>query len=163
MIHNVKFPETDLVECVFSLRANNTLGKVDTYDEFDHSVETNRLKRYVYKVPASYADVHGRKPAVGDFVVVHCQTGYQIAEVVSINCFAADSIHRRGIAPVVCPVSLDCYWNEIERQRLVQSLKIKLDEEKKRLEALVTYDLLAEKSPEFKKLLDAYKDAGGSF
>lgn len=60
-------------------------------------------------------------------------------------------------------VNLTSYIAEVERKKSLAMLKKQLDAEKKRLESMVTYDLIAEKNPEFAALLKQYKDAGGQF
>lgn len=152
---NIQFPSTNLVECVFSWRQNDTYAAVK-WDEYDHCDPT-RMKRYVYRLPD---DLVG-KVAVGDTVLVHCKTGYQLAQITTINALASFSLD--SVAPVVCVVNLASYITEVERKKSLARLKQQLDAEKKRLESMVTYDLIAEKSPEFKALLDAYRAAGGEF
>ena len=51
----------------------------------------------------------------------------------------------------------------MDRAAQLAIMKAELDREKKRLESLVTHELIAEKNPEFKALLDAFKDMGGEF
>lgn len=92
---------------------------------------------------------------------MHYKTGYQLAQIVTINALA--SFDLDSVAPVVCVVNLASYITEVERKKSLARLKQQLDDEKKRLESMVTYDLIAEKSPEFAALLKQYKDAGGRF
>ena len=152
---NIQFPSTNLVECVFSWRQNDTYAAAK-WDEYDHCNPT-RMKRYIYRLPD---DLVG-KVAVGDTVLVHCKTGYQLAQIATIN--VTSSFDLDSIAPVVCMVNLASYITEVERKKSLAMLRKQLDVEKKRLEAMVTYDLIAEKSPEFAALLKQYKDAGGQF
>lgn len=152
---NIQFPSTNLVECVFSWRQSNDYVATK-WDEYDHCDPT-RMKRYIYGLPD---DLVG-KVAVGDTVLVHCKTGYQLAQITTINALA--SFDLDSVAPVVCLVNLGSYIAEVERKKSLAMLKKQLDAEKKRLESMVTYDLIAEKSPEFAALLKQYKDAGGQF
>ncbi len=152
---NIQFPATNLVECVFSWRQNNTCA-ASTWNEYDHCNSTG-LKRYVYGLPDKLVG----KVAVGDTVLVHCKTGYQLVQIVAINALA--SFDLDSVAPVVCVVDLTSYIAEVERKKSLARLKQQLDAEKKRLESMVTYDLIAEKSPNFAALLKQYKDAGGQF
>lgn len=98
---------------------------------------------------------------VRDTVLVHCQTGYQLCEVVSINVLS--SFDKKTIAPVVCKCDLESYITEVEQANKLKAMKVAIDAEKKRLEAMVTYELIAEKNPEFAEMLQAFKDAGGEF
>lgn len=155
---NIKFPKTDLVKCVFSFRGSNSVHVTDVgFDEHDHIVDTTRLKRYTYRVPAHLNGV--LRP--GDAVLVHCQTGYQICEVVEIN--ALSDFDTKTFAPVVCTVDLTSYIDEIEKAKQLKAMKAAIDREKKRLESMVTYELIAEKNPEFKTMLEQFKAMGGEF
>ena len=152
---NIEFPETNIVKCVFSLRQNRA-GATEGYDEYDH-IESRNLKRYLYRVPSRLKG----QLKVGDFVVVHCATGYQLCEVAELNVIS--NFDEKTLAPVVCKVDLSAYIEEIDRAAKLAVMKAELDREKRRLESLVTYELIAEKNPEFKAMLDAFKDMGGEF
>lgn len=151
---NVKFPETNIVRCVFSLRQNRALET--SYDEYDR-IDPFDLKRYAYRVPSRLKG----QLKIGDFVVVHCATGYQLCEIVEIN--ALSDFDEKALAPIVCKVDLSSYLEEVDKAKQLKIMKAELDREKRRLESMVTYELIAEKSPEFKALLDAFKDMGGEF
>lgn len=155
---NIRFPKTNLVECAFSLRTSNSLSTPGAHwDENDFHLEPKRLKKYTYRVPEYLQD----QLKVGDVVVVHCQTGYQICQVVSVN--ALSSFDIKSYAPVVCKVDLSGYVAEIEKAKKLAVMKAEIDREKKRLESMVTYELIAEKNPEFKALLEQFKAEGGEF
>lgn len=153
---NIKFPETDVVTCVFSLRNSGTTCN-QVFD--DYGVVTpetrHKLKDYYYRVP----DYLRGKLAPGDFVVVSCTTGYQVCQVQKINEFCATETSK--LAPVVAMVNLGEYFEELDRQKSLQIMKATLLKERKRLEDQVTWDLIAEKSPEFAAMLKAFRDAGG--
>ena len=148
------FPETNLVECAFSWRTANTAGS--GWDEYDH-VDPTKMKRYVYRLP-EYLVGHVK---VGDTVVVHCQTGYQVCEIVTIN--AISNFDQKSIAPVVGKVDMSSYISEVEKKKALAAMKKQIDAEKKRLESMVTYELIAEKNPEFKAMLERFKSMGGEF
>lgn len=157
---NIKFPKTNIVECVFCYRQTRDFQKDgNSYDEYDKVRDTdiNRLKRYVYRVPKCLED----QLQVGDAVLVHCQTGYQMAMVASINAFS--SYDEKSLAPVVCKCDLTSYIDEVERYKQLAAMKAAIDREKKRLESMVTYELIADKNPEFKAMLEAFKEMGGEF
>lgn len=153
MLKNL-FPETNLVECAFSWRTVNTAGS--GWDEYDH-VDPTKLKRYVYRLP-EYLVGHVK---AGDTVVVHCQTGYQVCEIVTIN--AISNFDQKSIAPVVDKVDMSSYIEEVEKAKKLKAMKAAIDREKKRLESMVTYELIAEKNPEFKAMLEQFKSMGGEF
>ena len=64
---------------------------------------------------------------------------------------------------MVCKVDLSTYIQEVEKAKKLKAMKAAIDREKKRLESLVTYELIAEKNPEFKAMLEAFKEMGGEF
>ena len=155
---NIKFPKTDLVKCVFCWRSSNTERiDGDRWDEYDHYKDPKRLKAYTYRVPEHLQE----KLQVGDTVVVHCQTGYQICEVAELN--ALSDFDTKTFAPVVCKVDLSTYIQEVEKAKKLKAMKVAIDREKKRLESMVTYELIAEKNPEFKAMLEAFKEMDGEF
>ena len=92
---------------------------------------------------------------------MHCQTGYQVCEVVNINALSV--FETKSFAPVVCKVDLGTFIEEIEKAKQLKAMKAAIDREKKRLESMVTYELIAEKSPEFKAMLEQFKAMGGEF
>lgn len=151
---NIKFPETNLVECTFSWRTQSTAGTA--WDEYDHCDQT-RLKRYLYRLPDYLVGL----VQPGDTVVVHCQTGYQVCQVAAINVFS--SFDLKTIAPVVSKVNMQSYIDEVEKKKALAAMKKQIDAEKKRLESMVTYELIAEKNPEFKAMLERFKSMGGEF
>ena len=153
---NIHFPETDVVSCVFSLKNSNNAVR-DDFDEFGIISEGrhSKLKQYHYRVPAFLQG----KLAPGDFVVVHCQTGYQICQVYKVNEFAP--VETSKLAPVVARVELMDYFNDLAHQEELKKMKAALVKERKRLEEQVTWDLIASKSPEFKQMLEAFRAAGG--
>lgn len=58
---------------------------------------------------------------------------------------------------------MQSYIDEVEKKKALAAMKKKIDAEKKRLESMVTYELIAEKNPEFKAMLERFKDMGGEF
>lgn len=154
---NIKFPETNLIEATFSWRTANATGTA--WDEYDHcklQVQSG-LKRYLYRLP-DYLVGH---VLPGDTVVVHCQTGYQVCQVATIN--ATSDFDPKTIAPVVDKVNMQSYIDEVEKKKALAIMKKQIDAEKKRLESMVTYELIAEKNPEFKAMLEQFKSMGGEF
>ena len=153
---NIRFPETDVVSCVFSLK-NSTNSCNQIFDEFGVTPEGghSKLKQYYYRVP----DFLQGKLAPGDFVVVYCQTGYQICQVYKVNEFCATETSK--LAPVVAKVNLNDYFNDLAHQEELKKMKAALLKERKRLEEQVTWDLIASKNPEFAAMLEAFRKAGG--
>ena len=155
---NIKFPKTDLVMCVFCWRSSNMEHiSSDRWDEYDQHKDPKKLKAYTYRVPEHLRE----QLQVGDTVLVHCQTGYQICEIVATNVLS--NFDTKTFAPVVCKVDLSAYIQEVEKAEKLKVMKAAIDREKKRLESMVTYELIAEKNPEFKAMLEAFKEMGGEF
>lgn len=158
---NVVFPPTDVVACVFSFKnhTNRTNSTTYAFDENGMVVDSDRksLKRYYYRVPKPLMG----ELKVGDMVVVNCSTGYQVAEITAINAIAPSSC-REKLAYVVGKVDAESYFEYLEQQKHLVMLREQLEVEKKRIESLVTYELLAERNPEFKALLDNFKALGGT-
>lgn len=153
---NIKFPDTDIVSCVFSLKnAHNACNQYFTDYGIVSYEEQHKLKEYHYRVPVYLQG----KLSIGDFVVVHCQTGYQVCQVHKLNEFAP--VETNKLAPVVAKVDLLDYFQDIDRQKQLKLMKDALVKERKRLEEQVTWDLIASKSPEFAAMLKAFRDAGG--
>lgn len=153
---NIKFPETDIVSCVFSLKnsTNSCNHNFTNYGIVPYE-DQRKLKEYHYRVPEYLKD----QLSVGDFVVVYCQNGYQVCQVCKVNEFAP--VETSKLAPVVAKVDLMLYFTELDRQEELKRMKAALVKERKRLEEQVTWDLIASKSPEFKQMLEAFRAAGG--
>lgn len=153
---NIRFPDTDIVSCVFSLKnSTNACNQSFTNYGIIPYEDQRKLKEYHYRVP----EYMKGQLNVGDYVVVYCQTGYQVCQVYKVNEFAP--VETSNLAPVVAKVDLMTYFEELERQEELKKMKAALLKERKRLEEQVTWDLIAEKSPEFKEMLKAFRDAGG--
>ena len=153
---NINFPQTDVVSVVFCYK-NYTNRTSYEFDENNIVVESQKrtLKQYYYRVPPTLVG----KLKKGDMVVVNCSTGYQVAEVTVTNTYAPKS---EPVSYIVGVVDKDSYFEFLEDQKKLAVLREQLEAEKKRIESMVTYELLAERSPEFKALLDAFKAMGGT-
>lgn len=155
----IKFPDTDLVGCKFVYKTSNTRPGVPEceYDEFGRmlDMQARRAKQYVYRVPKPLQGVLKS----GDMVVVFCQTGYQVCEVCEIN--ATSSVPEKDLAWVIDRICIDGFKEESARVKQLEAMKVQITKEKKRLEAMVTFELIAERNPEFAAMLKAFVDMGG--
>ena len=136
---NIKFPGTDVIGCRFP-ECTGRNGEVEV---------NNRTKEYYYKLLPGIG-----KPKLGDFVVVSCQNGFQVCVVTTLDAIA----EFPDIAYVVGTVDVEAYKNELRRQAEKKRLHAELMRKKKELEDSIALDLFAERSPEFKALLDAYNN-----
>lgn len=157
---NIHTPTDNVVSVVFSFKNHVTRCTTPSsqFDEYDHLLPTARkdAKTYTYRVPDGLVG----KLRVGDMVVVRCATGYQVAEVDSTTVWIAPS-KVAELACVVGVVNSDEYFEYIEKQKHLAVLREQLEVEKKRIESMITYELLAERNPEFKAMLDNFKVLGG--
>ena len=135
----IKFPETDVIGCRFPISS----GKRNEEVRVDKS-----SKEYFYKLLPGQP-----KPSIGDLVVVACVNGFKVCVVTTLDAMAA----FENMAYVVGVVDITAYRDTLRRQELREHLYAQLMQKKKDLEELITLDLLAEKSPEFKELLEKYR------
>lgn len=139
MTTTFNFPETDIIGCRFpTVTGRNGEIEVD-----------KTSKEYFYKLLPGM-----NKPRCGDFVVVSCQNGFQVCVVTTLNATSRFD----DMAYAVGTVNVRAYMEELERQKRKKALHAALLQKKKELEEAVTWDMLAERSPEFKSLLDAYRN-----
>lgn len=139
MTTTFNFPETDIIGCRFPVCS----GVRNEGIEVD-----KRTKECFYKLLPNQP-----KPKIGDLVVVACVNGFQVCVVTTLNATTS----FKDLTYVVGVVNAKAYCEELRRQELKKQLYAQMMQKKKELEELVTLDLLAEKSPEFKVLLDAYR------
>ena len=134
---NIKFPETDIIGCRFPVCTGRN-GVIDV---------NMRSKEYFYKLLPGM-----NKPKHGDLVVTSCANGFQVCVVTTLDALTdfPDMAYAVGV------VDAHMYREELARQEQKKKLHGQLMQKKKELEAMVTLELLAERNPEFKKLLDAY-------
>jgi len=154
----VQFPQTDIVMCRFSYKTGSSMCKEvnqPAYDALGKKMGClGTMKTYAYRLPKPLIG----NVQVGDMVVVFCQTGYQVCEVVEVNAMCQ---YDGELAWVVDKVNLEGFHAELERVKELERMKAAIMAEKKRLEAMVAYDLIAEKHPEFGAMLKAFREMGG--
>lgn len=134
---NIKLPETDIIGCRFP-EVTGRNGEVEV---------NNRTKEYFYKLLPGMP-----KPRVGDFAVTSCQNGFQVCVVTTINAL----FDMPDMAYVVGFVDVEHYRAELARQEQKKRLHAELMRKKKELEKTIALEMYAERSPEFKALLEAY-------
>lgn len=160
---NIKFPETNVINCIFSMTKDKAGVSSTSYDPISGVINDPRvratLKHYAFRVP-SYLQ---GKIRVGDAVVCKCTNGYQVCEVISINDTVPASYEVSSLSPVVAVVNMEQFFEDLEQQNLLKQMEKQLLEERKKLEKRIGWDLLAEKDPKFKEMLDSFRAAGGQF
>lgn len=149
----IEFPKTNIVECKFALRTDDRISR--SYDDKDVARNILRLKGYIYKVPEY---LQGQL-SVGDIVVVHCATGYQICVVTKINI--GTNLKEEDLAPVVCKCYMQSYFDLIDNENVLKEKKKKLLKEYENLKDLVGIQQVAAISPEFREMLEEFISLGG--
>jgi hypothetical protein len=93
---------------------------------------------------------------IGDYVVVHTgHHGMSIAEVVNIDKDKPDRVlYGRE---VIDKIDLDKYNERKEKAAKIKELKNKMETRVRDLQKTVIYEILAEKDPELKSMLDEMK------
>ena len=135
----LEFPKTDLIGCKFP-QVTGRNGQVEVLPT---------SKEYTYRLlPGQPA------PKLGDFVVTSCANGFQVCVVTTLN---VPTTTYKDVAYVVGVVDVEVYQETLRKAEMKKELHRQLLAKKKELEDLVTFELLAEKSPEFKALLEAYQ------
>lgn len=134
---NIKLPETDIIGCRFpEVTGRNGVVEVN-----------HRTKEYFYKLLPGMA-----MPKLGDFAVVSCINGFQVCVVTTLNAL----YDQPDMAYVVGFVDVDFYKETLARQEQKKQLYKELMRKKKELEDTIALEVFAERSPEFKALLDTY-------
>lgn len=160
---NIKFPETNVINYIFSMTGYKPGVSSTSYDPTTSMLIDPRvratLKHYAFRVPSYLLG----KVKVGDVVVCKCTNGYQVCEVVSVNDTVPASYEISSLSPVVAVVNMEQFFEDLEQQNLLKQMEKQLIEERKKLEKRIGWDLLAEKDPKFKAMLDSFRAAGGQF
>lgn len=134
---NIKFPETDIIGCRFP----ECTGR-------NGAIEVNmRSKEYFYKLLPGTS-----RPNKGDLVVTSCINGFQVCVVTTLDAL----YEAKDMAYAVGVVDANMYREELARQEQKKKLHAQLMQMKKELEASIALEVFAERSPEFKALLEAY-------
>lgn len=136
---NIKLPQTDVIGCRFP-EVTGRNGEVEV---------NNRTKEYFYKLLPGMP-----KPKLGDFVVTSCINGFQVCVVTTIDAL----FDQPDMAYVVGTVDVAAYRTELARQEQKKRLHAELMRKKKELESTIALEMYAERSPEFKALLEAYNN-----
>lgn len=156
---NVRFPDTKYVRAIFSCRQNNPQVVVSKFNDGDfvRAEQRRELKEYTYELLPHLVG----KVEVGDMCLCHCATGYQIVEIVEVNALPPANVV--AFSPIISKVDFTPYFEYMEQQRVLTAMREQIEAKKKSLESMITYELIAEKNPEFKEMLEAYRNAGGTF
>lgn len=108
-----------------------------------------RLKEYTFAAFEEYES--------GDVVVVDTRNGYQLVTVIGVAEKLPDFIPNESLKEVVCKVDFSKFNERKERKAKAQKLKKQMDEKVKILQSNAIYEMLAEKDPELKQMLEQFK------
>lgn len=139
------FPETDLIGCKYIPKVDtgvrNKLPEIPTF-----------AKEYTYRLLPG-----ATKPKVGDFAVVSNNNGVAVCVVSTVNMIAPSSFDMDTMSYVIGTVSPDAFREFIAKREQKKALWATLQKKKRELEDTIALEVFADKSPEFKELLEAYK------
>lgn len=137
---HVEIPETNFVAGRYLVNTGSN-GKIER-------CPSGLGKTYTYELLPKMA-----KPNIGDLAVVSSAQGFGVIQITAINKIC----NIKNCARVVGFIDPAMYNEFLEKKEQQEALKLQIEEMKEKLQDLVTWELLAEKSPEFKALVDAYK------
>lgn len=93
---------------------------------------------------------------IGDLVVVDTQFGYNVATVTETEP-VTKSFPVGELKEVVNVVDMEPFLERKARAEKLKDLKKKMDKKVKDLQSLAIYEMLAEKDPELKEMLEEFK------
>ena len=105
-----------------------------------------RVKKYNY-----LTDIKDLKE--GDLVVVHARNDFALGYFVEY-CDITETPETKWITDKVDTTK---HFKRIENKKRVEEIKTKLEIERKKVEELQVYEILAERNPEMKSLLEELK------
>ena len=145
------FYEDELI--LISKKENEQMAKLTGYKQV--AVIKQNYGTYYYAI---YDD--GRKYCPGDKVIVSgaaSGTVHTISEVID----AEEAVNRMGnkniTAEVIAYVDTSAYEERVAKRKEAEELKKKMDQVIKQMEENNKYEMYAEKNPELKEMLNAYK------
>lgn len=90
----------------------------------------------------------------GDMVVVNTVNGFSLANVIAVSDEPLTDI--KALKEVVCKLNVAPYLERQEKLRQAEKLKREMDAKVAYLQENAVYELLAEKDPELKEMLQKY-------
>ena len=120
---------------------------------------TNTSKEYHY---ACYDD----RICINDYVVVKsAHHGFGVAQVVDIiaDCYVTQSMRdycNEG-REIIAAFGMGAYEERVEKRKLAKQLKSDMSKKMKEMQELAMFEMMAEKNPELKVMLEKYKELIG--
>ena len=114
---------------------------------------TNTVKGYAFALFDNDIEV-------GDLVLCDTSNGYSVAKVEEIIS-KADYEGTTVTKEIICKVDFTEFNNRKENRAKATKLKAEMDKKIKEMQELTLFEMMAEKSPELKEMLEAYKGLVG--
>lgn len=95
---------------------------------------------------------------VGDFVVVDTRYGFKVVEVTSDPYTGYFDEKKHVLKEVVCKVDFSNFNERRAKAERLKELKERMDSKVNQLQSLAIYEMLSEKDPELKCMLDELKE-----
>lgn len=113
---------------------------------------TNTVKGYAFALFDEYVDVD-------NYVLCDTANGYGVAKVVEI--IAKDEYDGDVTKEIICGLNFVDFEQRKKNREEAKKLKSEMDKKMKEMQELALYEMMAEKSPELKEMLEAYKGLVG--
>lgn len=110
---------------------------------------TNTVKGYAFAL-------YDNDITVGDLVLCDTSNGYNVAkveEILSKSDYEGTTVTKE----VICKVDFTNFENRKENRAKAIKIKAEMDKKIKEMQELTLFEMMAEKSPELKEMLEAYK------
>lgn len=96
--------------------------------------------------------------AVGEFVVVDTRYGAKVVQVTSDPYEGFYDTTNHELKEVICKVDFSNFFERRAKAERLKEIKAKMDHKVKQLQDLAIYEMLSEKDPELKGMLDELKE-----
>ena len=94
--------------------------------------------------------------AVNDLVLCDTSNGYNVAKVIEI--FSQSEYEGASVTKeIICKVDFADFETRKENRKKAKKLKVEMDKKIKDLQEFTLYEMMAEKCPELKEMIDTYK------
>ena len=113
---------------------------------------TNTVKEYAFALFDEYV-------GVDNYVLCDTANGYGVAKVIDI--IAKDEYDGDVTKEIICGLNFVDFEQRKKNREEAKKLKSEMDKKMKEMQELALYEMMAEKSPELKEMLDAYKGLVG--
>ena len=113
---------------------------------------TNTTKEYAFALFDEYVDVD-------NYVLCDTANGYGVAKVVEI--IAKDEYDGDVTKEIICGLNFVDFEQRKKNREEAKKLKSEMDKKMNEMQELALYEMMAEKSPELKEMLEAYKGLVG--